>query len=97
MSFQVYSGDIEFDSSSSFANSTRSNVSQFSKTSSDKETSWFKSLKRNLSSKRRGKMAKSGGNISSDSSLETAPRLIKSEWDICGEETGDQGDTIDHR
>ena len=76
MSFQISStGDMEFDSSSSFANSTRSNVSQFSKTSSDKEnSSWFKSLKRNLSSKRRGKIAKSGGNISSDTSLETAPR-----------------------
>ena len=52
------------------------------------DSSWFKSLKRNLSSKRRGgKQARSGGNIGPASHHQqekvTAGRLNKSEWDIC--------------
>ena len=52
------------------------------------DSSWFKSLKRNLSSKRRGgKQARSGGNIGPPSHhhnhQEKAGRLNKSEWDIC--------------
>ena len=81
---QVSTGDLDLDNQS-FANSTRSNISQFSKSGKDdKNSSWFKSLKRNLSSKRRGKFAKSGGNIATEESVRTPGRLIKSEWDICG-------------
>ena len=49
------------------------------------ESSWFKSLKRNLSSKRRGgKQARSGGNIAPHSQQKIpGGRLNKSEWDIC--------------
>ena len=86
---QVSSGDIGLDNLS-FANSTRSNVSQYSKSSDkdDKNSSWFKSLRRNLSSKRRGKQAKSGGNISVEAGVfETPGRRIKSEWDICDDNT----------
>ena len=54
-----------------------------STTSSSSQESWFKSLKRNLSSKRKGgKQARSGGNIREPSS-QAAGRLNKSEWDIC--------------
>ena len=55
-----------------------------STTSSSSQESWFKSLKRNLSSKRKGgKQARSGGNIRETSSQQAAGRLNKSEWDIC--------------
>ena len=55
-----------------------------STTSSSSQESWFKSLKRNLSSKRKGgKQARSGGNIREPSSQQAAGRLNKSEWDIC--------------
>ena len=49
------------------------------------DSSWFKSLKRNLSSKRRGgKQARSGGNIAPHSQQKIpGGRLNKSEWDIC--------------
>ena len=89
MTLQVSSGDIGLDNLS-FANSTRSNISQYSKSDKDdKNSSWFKSLKRNLSSKRRGKQAKSGGNISVEASIfETPGRRIKSEWDICDDDRG---------
>ena len=59
------------------------------------ESSWFKSLKRNLSSKRRGgKQARSGGNIGSSSHQQTG-RLIKSEWDICEPSTEEARDLSD--
>ena len=53
------------------------------------DSSWFKSLKRNLSSKRRGgKQARSGGNIVAPSNHQPrAGRLNKSEWDICDSRT----------
>ena len=87
MTLQVSSGDIGLDNLS-FANSTKSNISQFSKSDKDdKNSSWFRSLRRNLSSKRRGKQAKSGGNISVEAGLfETPGRRIKSEWDICDDD-----------
>ena len=96
MSGEVSSGELDMDSQS-IANTTRtsnmshiSHMSQVSRNSDKENSSWFKSLKRNLSSKRRGKIAKSGGNISSDTSPETSSsRLIKSEWDICGDDEGD--------
>ena len=90
MTLQVSSGDIALDNLS-FASSTRSNISQYSKSDKDdKNSSWFKSLRRNLSSKRRGKQAKSGGNISVETSVfETPGRRIKSEWDICDEDRGE--------
>ena len=93
MTLQVSSGDIGLDNLS-FANSTRSNISQYSKSDKDdKNSSWFKSLRRNLSSKRRGKQAKSGGNISVEASIfETPGRRIKSEWDICDDDRGDEED-----
>ena len=60
----------------------------------DKNSSWFKSLKRNLSSKKHwGKLAKSGGNISAESSVGGeggGSRRIKSEWDICDDDEGEQ-------
>lgn len=89
MTLQVSSGDIGLDNLS-FANSTKSNISQFSKSDKDdKNSSWFRSLRRNLSSKKRGKQAKSGGNISQESSVfETPGRRIKSEWDICDDDRG---------
>ena len=89
MTLQVSSGDIGLDNLS-FANSTKSNISQFSKSDKDdKNSSWFRSLRRNLSSKKRGKQAKSGGNISEGSSVfETPGRRIKSEWDICDDGRG---------
>ena len=63
----ISSGDIELDNQSFVSTSTRSNISQNSKQDKNvKNSSWFKSLKRNLSSKRRGKFAKSGGNISAE-------------------------------
>ena len=79
----------------SFANSTRSNISQYSKSEKDdKNSSWFKSLKRNLSSKKNwGKLAKSGGNISAESNAggeAGGSRRIKSEWDICDDDEGEQ-------
>ena len=59
------------------------------------DSSWFKSLKRNLSSKRRGgKQARSGGNIGSSSHQQTG-RLIKSEWDICEPSTEEARDLSD--
>ena len=87
MTLPLSSGDIGLDNLS-LANSTNRNESQFSKSSDkdDKNISWFKSLKRNLSSKRRGKQAKSGGNISVEPGMLVTPgRRIKSEWDICDE------------
>ena len=53
------------------------------------DSSWFKSLKRNLSSKRRGgKQTRSGGNIVPHSQQKIpGGRLNKSEWDICDSRT----------
>ena len=63
------------------------------------DSSWFKSLKRNLSSKRRGgKQARSGGNIGPPSHHQHhqgkvhAGRLNKSEWDICDPRTEEAPD-----
>ena len=65
------------------------------------DSSWFKSLKRNLSSKRRGgKQARSGGNIGASSHQQgqgkgQTGRLIKSEWDICEPSTEEARDLSD--
>lgn len=98
----ISSGDIELDNQSFVSTSTRSNISQNSKQDKNvKNSSWFKSLKRNLSSKRRGKFAKSGGNISAEYGVPvpgvvTPARLIKSDWDICGDELGNEAESLEN-